>query len=108
MFSVNIGDPFFIVNVITFLAFGFDKVCAKTKNRRLSEAVLLFLFFVGTLGSTAAMLLFQHKTSKVSFEILIGLLLRSNVIYSSNVHVPKTSFVIKVFAVLIDKIAIVK
>lgn len=46
----------------------YDKHLAKNQKQRVSERTLLsFVFFGGTIGSGLAMLLFRHKTSKISY-----------------------------------------
>lgn len=57
-----------ILNVIAFLVTVCDKQLAIQQKRRISERVLLsFVFIGGTIGSVLAMLLFRHKTAKVSY-----------------------------------------
>ena len=57
-----------VINIITFLVFGYDKWQAKKNKRRISEFKLLFLTSVGgTIGGIVSMYLFKHKTNKFSF-----------------------------------------
>ena len=57
------------VNVATFLAFGWDKLCARRGRRRVPEATLLALAALGGLGGAyVAMPLFRHKTQKSPFR----------------------------------------
>ncbi|MBR5229992.1 MAG: DUF1294 domain-containing protein [Firmicutes bacterium] len=61
-------------NVITFSMMGIDKFKAKKDLRRISEKTLLLnSFFMGALGALAGSLVFNHKTSKVKFRILLPL-----------------------------------
>lgn len=59
---------FLILNGIAFGLTAYDKHLAKAQERRISERNLLgFVFFGGTIGSGLAMLIFRHKTSKISY-----------------------------------------
>lgn len=56
------------ITIITFSAYGYDKVISGTQATRVPERVLLTLAFTGgTLGAIAGMRFFHHKTSKESF-----------------------------------------
>ena len=56
------------MNGIAFVLIGYDKHLAKTNKNRIPESTLLsFIFFGGTIGSGLAMLIFRHKTSKMSY-----------------------------------------
>ena len=60
----------FVINVITFAAFGLDKRKAKKRKFRIRESVLLGLALIGgSLGALAGMFLFHHKTRKPAFRI---------------------------------------
>ena len=57
-----------VINIITFLVFGYDKWQAKNNKRRISELNLLLLTGIGgTIGGIVSMYLFKHKTNKFSF-----------------------------------------
>lgn len=59
---------FLILNGIAFSLMAYDKYLAKAQKQRISELALLsFVFVGGTVGSGLAMLLFRHKTSKISY-----------------------------------------
>lgn len=65
---------YLIINIITFLAWGFDKLRAVQHSWRVSERLLIFLTLIGgAFGALAGMLLFRHKTRKLMFKIWIGL-----------------------------------
>lgn len=69
---------FIALNCIAFLITGYDKRLAIKNKRRISEKTLLsFVAIGGTVGSSLAMLLFRHKTSKRSyllkFFLIVGL-----------------------------------
>ena len=65
----------FVLNVVTFAAFGYDKAMARRSRRRISERTLLVLALMG--GSVGALLgrkLFRHKTHKQPFvRVLFGI-----------------------------------
>jgi len=59
---------FLILNGMAFTLTAYDKHLAKAQKRRIPERTLLsFVFFGGTIGSGLAMLIFRHKTSKISY-----------------------------------------
>jgi uncharacterized membrane protein YsdA (DUF1294 family) len=59
----------FIINILTAILFGGDKLAAKFgSDQRIPEAVLLGTMFAGGVGGAlAGLLLFNHKTAHVSF-----------------------------------------
>jgi uncharacterized membrane protein YsdA (DUF1294 family) len=55
-------------SVVTFLAFTWDKWCARRGSYRVSEATLLTISVLGgALGGLGAMLAARHKTRRVLF-----------------------------------------
>lgn len=75
-----------IWNIIVMLIYGTDKLLAKAHKRRISEASLLTCaFLLGGSGAIFGMVLFNHKTSKIKFRILVPLsiLFNAAVIYLS-------------------------
>ena len=57
-------------NLVTFLAYGYDKRIAGSGRTRIPERTLLTLVFVGgSLGAFIGMHLFHHKTAKSSFQV---------------------------------------
>lgn len=89
-FAVAVGliyyVPFHIsllsINILTFVAFGYDKYKAKsTTAYRTSESLLLLLCALGGwIGGASAMFSFRHKVRKVSFLMLWALAALANVI----------------------------
>ena len=73
----NIKMPFllallFLINLITFSVFGYDKRLAKNREHRVSEkSLFLLMLFGGTIGGLLAMLVFRHKTKKTSFKLMV-------------------------------------
>ncbi len=72
---------FIELNIATFLLFGFDKLSAQVRTRRISERILyLATFCGGSIGALVAMNLFRHKTRKLSFQLVIALLILIQII----------------------------
>jgi uncharacterized membrane protein YsdA (DUF1294 family) len=67
-----------LINLVAFSIIGIDKRLAIQQKRRISERNLLLSSAIGgTIGSGLAMLIFRHKTSKMSFLwkfFIIGIL----------------------------------
>jgi uncharacterized membrane protein YsdA (DUF1294 family) len=68
---------FLAVNLIAFVLIGYDKKLAKNNKRRISEQTLLFWVALGgTIGSSLAMSIFRHKTTKMSYRLkFLGIIL---------------------------------
>jgi uncharacterized membrane protein YsdA (DUF1294 family) len=65
-----------LVNATAFAAFGWDKRCAMTGDRRIPERTLLGLAMIGgSLGAVAAQQMFRHKTRKEPFRTVLWLIL---------------------------------
>lgn len=65
-----------VINLITFTAFGADKLFAIKKRSRISERTLLLLSFVGgSVGGLTAMYIFWHKVRKLKFTLAVPLML---------------------------------
>jgi uncharacterized membrane protein YsdA (DUF1294 family) len=60
---------FALVNLWTFMLFGFDKIRAEDGTWRVSEGTLLtWAFLGGTIGAYAGRAVFRHKTRKQPFS----------------------------------------
>lgn len=58
-----------VLQILSFLIYGIDKLLAKSGLFRIPEKALLATTFIfGILGSIAAMMIFKHKTRKTSFR----------------------------------------
>lgn len=69
-----------IWNVIIMLLYAVDKRRAKRSKWRISESGLLIpAFLFGSTGAMLGMILFNHKTSKIKFRLLIPLAFVSNI-----------------------------
>ncbi len=63
-----------IWNFFVMLFYALDKSRAIRGVRRIRESTLLILaFFMGGIGAMFGMILFNHKTSKIRFRILVPL-----------------------------------
>ena len=68
----NLITIFLIWNTIVMLIYGIDKMLAKMGSRRISEfTLLLCAFLFGGIGALFGMVLFNHKTSKSKFRLLV-------------------------------------
>jgi uncharacterized membrane protein YsdA (DUF1294 family) len=69
------------MSVITFVAFGFDKLAAWRGKRRVSENTLhLLSLFGGWPGALLAMPIFHHKRRKRSFVAIVVLIVLVHVV----------------------------
>jgi len=61
---------YLLINIITFLVWGYDKLKAKTNGWRVPEVTLYLLILIGGgIGALAGMIVFRHKTRKPQFKI---------------------------------------
>ncbi len=59
-----------VLNIVSFILMGADKLCAKKGGRRISERTLLtFAFFMGGTGVLIGSAVFSHKTRKLKFKV---------------------------------------
>lgn len=75
-------------NILVMFIYCIDKIKAKKGYRRISEKTLLTgAFFLGGFGAIFGMVIFNHKTSKMKFRILVPLsaVLCMMVVYFVNV-----------------------
>lgn len=64
------------LNLVAFVVYGIDKRLAQKSQRRISEATLLGIAFMGgALGAWIAMYTFRHKTLHTKFVLLVPLFL---------------------------------
>lgn len=84
-FNFDLTTVIYIINIVTFVLFGIDKMKAKNKGFRIPEFVLiLFTILFGGVGALLGMVVFNHKTSKLSFRIIVPLSFAVNYILSYN------------------------
>lgn len=84
-------------NLITFVLVLIDKMSASMLIRRIPEKVLyIATFFGGSIGMLVGMFLFRHKTRKVSFQFVVGLLVLIQIAfvvwYLNGFKIPSLSF----------------
>lgn len=73
---------FIVWNVIVVLFYGIDKQRAKKRAWRISESGLIIpAFLFASVGAMLGMILFNHKTSKMKFRLLIPLAFVLNVLF---------------------------
>lgn len=67
-------------NIIVMLIYAWDKLCARREKRRIRESVLLVTaLLMGSIGGIFGMVLFNHKTSKIKFRLLVPFFVLLNV-----------------------------
>ena len=75
-----------IINIISFIIYGIDKLLAIKHLYRISEAKLITASLIGgSLGALLGMLAFRHKTQKTKFLILNPLFLGIHIYLISNI-----------------------
>ena len=78
----NIIIYLIIVNIISFIIYGIDKLLAIKHLYRISEIALITLSSLGgSIGSILGMVIFHHKTKKIKFIILNPLILIIQIIF---------------------------
>lgn len=66
-------------NLIVFFIYGIDKSKARREARRISEKFLLLVALIfGAVGAMFGMVVFNHKTSKMKFRLLVPFLVVLN------------------------------
>lgn len=58
-----------IINCVTFIVYGMDKIKAVNNEWRVSEKRLLRLSMIGPFGSYLGMKVFRHKVKKPKFYV---------------------------------------
>lgn len=78
----NIIIYIIIVNIISFIIYGIDKLLAIKHLYRISEIALITLSSLGgSIGSILGMVIFHHKTKKIKFIILNPLILILQILF---------------------------
>jgi uncharacterized membrane protein YsdA (DUF1294 family) len=79
--SRYLNEPWYLIaicsiNVATIALYGLDKLLALMDARRIPERLLFFVAFIfGSPGAILAMIVFRHKTSKVTFQFILAILI---------------------------------
>ena len=69
-----------VINVLTFLVYGIDKVKAKRGYWRISEVTLLMLAVIGgSIGALLGMKVWHHKTMHKKFKYGLPLILLAQI-----------------------------
>lgn len=72
----NIIIYILLINIISLIIYGIDKLLAIKQQTRISETALITLSILGgSIGSLLGMYIFHHKTKKIKFIILNPLIL---------------------------------
>lgn len=70
-----------IINILSFVLYGIDKLKAIKRKERISERTLILIGILGgSIGSIIGMNLFRHKTKKLKFIISLPLILIIHII----------------------------
>ena len=68
-------------NVVTFMLVLFDKIAASMQLRRIPEkALFVATFFGGSIGMLVGIFTIRHKSRKVSFQFIVGILVLLQVV----------------------------
>lgn len=71
-----------IINVLSFILMGADKLFAKRDMRRIPEATLMGVAVIGgSIGAIAGMYCFRHKTRKPRFYVGLPVILAIQVLF---------------------------
>jgi uncharacterized membrane protein YsdA (DUF1294 family) len=70
MYVLNLPVLLVVLNVISLIFFGVDKLKSMRGGWRISELRLLLVALIGPFGAYAGMLLFKHKIRKVKFILV--------------------------------------
>lgn len=75
-----------IINAITFIVYGIDKLKAKNGKWRIPEATLLLLAIIGgSIGAWFGMTVCHHKTQHKKFKYGIPLILAIQTVLLANI-----------------------
>lgn len=75
-------------NIFTMFLYGIDKLRARKHKWRISETALIVpAFLFGGFGAIVGMVLFNHKTSKMKFRLLVPLAFLMNIALFSYIFI---------------------
>ena len=81
---------FAIINLMSVIVYGWDKLCAIHKWWRVPEMTLLAIALLGgSVGAIAAMRLFRHKTLHLKFKYGVPLIMVLQIVGLVYLHIPK-------------------
>ena len=79
-----------IVNLASFTAFGWDKLCALLGLRRLSERSLLMLAILGgSAGAVLGQVIWRHKTRKQPFGRYLRMIIVVQLLILGSLAIPQ-------------------
>ena len=79
--TIYIVGSLIIINLITFLLYGIDKLKAKKGKWRISEATLLLLAVIGgSIGAWLGIKILHHKTLHKKFKYGIPLIIFAQIV----------------------------
>ena len=79
--TIYIVGSLIIINLITFLLYGIDKLKAKKGKWRISEATLLLLAVIGgSIGAWLGIKIWHHKTLHKKFKYGIPLIIFAQIV----------------------------
>ena len=79
--TIYIVGSLIIINLITFLLYGIDKLKAKKGKWRISEATLLLLAIIGgSIGAWLGIKIWHHKTLHKKFKYGIPLIIFAQIV----------------------------
>jgi uncharacterized membrane protein YsdA (DUF1294 family) len=86
------------INVISFALMVLDKKLAVAHRRRISEATLLFVAFLGGgLGGKLAQKLFRHKTQKQPFKLFLNLWFFTSLLVAIALVIPQGRYALMTY-----------
>ena len=81
---------FAAINIVAFIAYGWDKLCAKKHWWRVPEVTLIaFALLGGSIGALFAMRIFRHKTLHLKFKYGIPFILILQIAGLVYLHLPR-------------------
>ncbi len=84
-----------VMNAVCFVAFAWDKYCARRGMRRVSERTLLLLAVIGgTLGAIAAQQGLRHKSYKEPFRSILWTIAGAHILLLAALAVPVSRAVV--------------
>lgn len=85
---------FGVIQLISFIFYGFDKYCAIKKKWRIPEKTLLLSAFIAPIGAFLGMMIFHHKIRKAKFKILVPLFIVLQVILFYSFYEPIVGWIL--------------